>query len=416
MKRNLLKTTLALLCTLCLTLGAAPAYASWTIGTGAVYTGTTSAPASGNVQDYAIVHGTASLNLRDGPGTEYNWLGSSPEGTWVAVLGESGNWYYVYALEIQRYGYMSKNFLKRSGSSTVDGGTVGVVNNPVATQFLNLRQYPSYSAPVLGIYYNGAVFRLLSSSNGWYQVQIDGQIGYFRQEYVLINGTAGGASGEIAYVKTPNGGKLNLRSAPTYTGSSVISQFANGSQVTVLLRSTASTASSFWKVSINGVTGYVDSSFLTMNGSGGNTGGNTGVRPQTKGYAIVNNPRATQYLNLRSQPSTSAKVIAQYRNGIRFEVIEQGETWCKVYGSASGNIGYLMTKYLTLYGLPTTPTKTVQNGNTYVNLRSAPSKQSGNVYQRVYSGSTVTVLTPGDEWTQVRFGGITGYMMSCFLK
>ena len=413
MKKSLLKTILALLCTLCLALGTLPAYASSApaIGTGAIYTGVTA-----TLQDYALVHGTASLNLRDGPGTGYNWLGSAPEGTWVAILGESGNWYYVYVLETQRYGYMSKNFLKRSGSSIGDGGTVGVVNNPVATQFLNLRQYPSYSAPVLGIYYNGAVFRLLSSSNGWYQVQIDGQVGYFRQEYVLLNGVAGG-SGEIAYVKTPNGGKINLRNAPSYAGSSVISQFPNGSQVTVLLRSTASKASSFWKVSINGVVGYVDSAFLTLNGSGGgNYYPNTGVRPQTKGYAIVNNPRATQYLNLRAQPSTSAKVIAQYRNGIRCEVIEHGETWCKVYGSASGNIGYLMTKYLTLYGLPATPTKTVQNGNTYVNLRSAPSKQSGNVYQRVYSGSAVTVLTPGDEWTQVRFGNTTGYMMSYFLK
>ena len=51
-----------------------------------------------------------------------------------------------------------------------------------------------------------------------------------------------------------------------------------------------------------------------------------------------------------------------------------------------------------------------------MNLRSAPSKRSGTIYQRLYSGAVVTVLTPGDEWTQVRYNGITGYVMTAFLK
>ena len=145
------------------------------------------------------------------------------------------------------------------------------------------------------------------------------------------------------------------------------------------------------------------------------------LMPVPKGRSLVEaaampEAYATAYLNLRAQPSTAAKVIAQYRNGVRFEVIAQGVSWTKVYGSATGNIGYFMTKYLSLRGLPATPTKTIQNGNTYVNLRSAPSKQTGVVYQRLYSGTSVIVLTPGDEWTQVRCGNTTGYVMTCFLK
>ena len=401
MKRSARKQFAALICIFSILLAACPASAS-------------SYPVvnyGGSVWDYAMISGTATLNLRDGPGTEYNWLASAAEGTWVGLIGEYGNWYQVFLPERQLYGYMSKNFLKRSDGSGGSGSeTTGVVNNPVATQFLNLRQYPSYSAPVLGIYYNGATFRLLSSSDGWYQVEIGGLIGYFRHEFVRLNG---GGSGQIAYVKTPNGGKVNLRNAPTYTGSAVIAQFANGSQVQVLLGSSKST---FWKVSIQGITGYMDSSFLTTSGSYPPIPPAPGPAPQTNGYAIVNNPKATQFLNLRTQPSTSAKVIAQYKNGIRFEVIEPGETWCKVYGSSSGNIGYLMTKYLKLYNVSASPIKTVRNGNSYVNLRSAPSKQSGTVYQRVPSGATVTVLIPGDEWTQVRYGNTVGYMMTYFLK
>ena len=139
-----------------------------------------------------------------------------------------------------------------------------------------------------------------------------------------------------------------------------------------------------------------------------------GIKPATVGTAVVKNPKSTQKLNLRATPSSTAKVVAQYKNGVRFEVIQAGETWTKVYGSASGNIGYFMTKYLTLYGVSFT--KTVQNGNSYVNLRSSPSKTSGKVYAQVPSGAAVTVLIPGDEWTQVRYNGTTGYMMTSFLK
>lgn len=399
MKKRLLKTTLCLLCILSMAVASLPAQA-------------TSAVSYGGALDYAIVEGTSTLNLRQGPGTEYAWLGSAQANDWIRILGESGNWYYVTIVESGLTGFMSKNFLTLSAASS-SVGTGGVVNNPKATQFLNLRQFPSYSAPVLGIYYNGTHFSTLSFSDGWYQVLLgDGKVGYFRQEFVTVGGGAAGAG--TAFVRTANGGKLNLRNAPTYQNSSILAQIANGRQVTVLLKGNL-----FWKVSVDGLVGYMDCSFLTEragSGTGGTLPPSITQKPETQGYAIVNNPKATQYLNLRSQPTTTSKVVAQYKNGVRFEVIEQGETWCKVYGSATGNIGYMMTKYLNLYGLPGTPTKTVQNGNTYVNLRSAPSKETGNIYQRIYSGAQVTVLTPGDEWTQVRHGNTVGYMMTWFLK
>ena len=361
------------------------------------------------VLDYAVVTGTPNLNLREGPGTQYDVAANYLQGTWVGILGESGNWYQVIVLSSQKQGYMSKNYLTRSNPSTpIYGGGTGVVNNPNPSQFLNLRQYPSYDAPVLGIYYNGAAFQVLSYSNGWYQVNINGIIGYFRQEFVRISGSSGGdpVGGQTAFVRTPNGGKVNLRSFPSYQGSTILAQFLNGSQVTVLNQNAGG---GFWQVTIQGLTGYMDSAFLSLSTSPFTP------KPETQGYATVNNPKATQVLNLRSQPSATASVVAQYRNGVRFEVIQAGKTWTKVYGSATGNIGYFMTKYLSLSSAASFY-KTVRNGNSYVNLRSAPSKQNGTVYEQVPSGATVTVLTPGDEWSQVKYGNTTGYMMTYFLK
>ena len=99
MKKRLLSLTLALLCILSLAL---PARAD------------TLLPGS----EYAIVEGTSTLNLRQGPGTNYAWLGSAKQNDWVQILGESGNWYYVTIVESGLTGYMSKNFLTRAASSS----------------------------------------------------------------------------------------------------------------------------------------------------------------------------------------------------------------------------------------------------------------------------------------------------------
>ena len=398
MKRSLIKALLLAACVCLVLCPAAPARADVPVDYTAL-----------GVYDFALVSGTDTLNLRAGPGTEYQWCGALSAGNWVGLLGESGNWYYVYLLQTGQYGYMSKNYLKRSDGGPAPSANTGVVNNPQPNQFLNLRAWPSYTAQVLGIFYNGASFTLLSStSDGWYQVQINGLTGYFRKEYVRLNGSSYGE--QTAYIRSGNGGKVNLRSAPTYTGSRIVAQYAPGTQVNVLLSSPL--PGSFWKVSVNGAAGYMDSTFLSA--SSPVNPDPPGPKPATGGTAVVKNPKSNQKLNLRAQPSSTAKVIAQYKNGIKFEVIQAGETWTKVYGSASGNVGYFMTKYLTLSGVSFT--KTVQNGNSYVNLRSAPSKSSGNVYAQVPSGASVTVLTPGDEWTQVRYAGTVGYMMTSFLK
>lgn len=382
------KQAFALICCLCLMLSALPAAQAEPWG----------------VYDYAVVSGTASLNLRGGPSAQDALLGSASQGTWVGLTGQSGNWYSVYVPSLGRSGWMSKSYLKTSSGGS--GSSTGYVNNPNPTSFLNLRQYPSYAAPVLGIYYNGASFTVLSYNSGWYQVHLNGQTGYFRQEFVQVNGSGGG---ETAYVRTNNSGKLNLRSAPTYSGSSIVGQYVNGTPVTILLRGNV-----FYKVRIQGMEGYVDAAYLSS--SGGYQPVVPDVKPVTHGTAVVNNPKSTQYLNLRALPSSSAKVIAQYKNGVKFQVIEPGEKWCKVYGSATGNIGYMMTQYLKLSGVSNHPTKKVQNGGSYVNLRSKPSKSSGVVYKQVPSGAAVTVVTPGDQWTQVRYGSTTGYMMTRFLK
>ena len=362
---------------------------------------------------YAVVYNTESLNVRTGPATHYQWLGSVQKGDWVQIVGESGNWYQVVTVEDGIAGYMSKNYLK-----TFEGGYAGVsntavVNNPVATQWLNLRVAPSYTAEVLDIFYNGTQCTILDRMDGWYYVSVykNGQqlLGYFRSEYLRLNAAAGG---ETYYVATANRGKLNLRSGPSYH-SGVLMQIPYGASVSAVLK-----GNDFWQVVYNGTFGYVDKGFLQEKAVSNQTNNNAGVTvpnySSANAYVQTGN---TGKLNLRSQAYANAKILGQYANGTGVTVLQKGSAWCYVQVNTDGQKGYMMTKYLKLNGA-TTAYKTVTNpnGGTYVNLRSTPDKQSGNVNVRVPVGAQVNVLSWGDEWSQVTYDNVTGYMMTWFLK
>jgi uncharacterized protein YgiM (DUF1202 family) len=346
--------------------------------------------AEADLATFAVVTGTSSLNVRSGPGTEYAKLGTVAVGSWVSVTGSSGTWRVADVVGSALSGYMSAGFLKSADPSVQ---ATAVVDNPVAAQFLNLRQSPSYSAPVLGKYYNGAVCTVLSESGGWYYVSIDGIQGYFRGEYLNVSG--GAISAEKATVKAASGNKVNMRSGPGL-GYSLIAQVTTGTVVSVLLK-----GNGFWMIASGGSAGFMASEFLTLSGSGG-------------AYGVVTNPVSTQKLNLRENSNTTAKILGQYGNGKKVAILAQGTRWCKV--TVDQLTGYMQTGYLTLHGLPSIPLKkTADTSGGYVNMRRTASS-TGTVITRVPSGKQVTVLTPGDIWTLTRYGGTEGYIASSLLK
>ena len=285
-------------------------------------------------------------------------------------------------------------------TSMVTDGTFAVVRNPVATQFLNLRQFPSYSAPVLGIFYNGTQCTVLSESGGWYNVRMDnGLVGYFRGEFLSFDLTpvpppAPPSQGTARIVSS--GGRVNLRQGPSYAYP-VIASYYPGKTVYVYSKS-----GTFWQVSVDAIIGYIDRSFLKPADGGSGGSGNATIKGSGK-------------LNLRAEPNTSARVISQYEPGTSVKVTAQGLEWCAVTIPSTGAKGYFMTKYLRLTGLPEIPTKIVKNNGSYVNLRGAAG-QSASITTKVPHNSVVTILIPGASWTRVKFGAVSGFMMTAFLK
>ena len=182
---------------------------------------------------------------------------------------------------------------------------------------LNLRAEANTSSSILGKYGWGTQVNVKSIENGWASVDVGGQSGYMYAQYL---GTQG-STDYTAYVRTNSRG-LNLRETPNGT---ILTSFPRGTKVTV-----HSTDGAWSKVTVNGQNGYMSSQWLSTSqpSGGGSSGGGSGTT--ITGTAVVNNPRDTQVLFLRSQPSTSSASLGYYRNGKVVTLLEKLDGWYKV--------------------------------------------------------------------------------------
>lgn len=235
---------------------------------------------------------------------------------------------------------------------------------------------------------------------------MDGRKGYFHAGYLTRKYTT--YSPDVATVVNPNGGAVNLRKGPGKSYG-IVRSIKNGSYAMILQQ-----GNGWWKITVNGDVGYMDSSFLKdgiVSRTTGTTGGTGTGGSTSEGYATVN----TGNLYLRSAASKASRSLGLFPRGTYVTVLDQGNTWCKV--RVNGTTGYMMTEYLKFHGLNGAAIAYVKHPDgTFVNLRSAPSKATGAVIIRVPHNARVTVLVPGTTWSQIQYNGKTGYMMNQFLN
>ena len=263
---------------------------------------------------------------------------------------------------------------------------------------LNLRAEANTSSAVLGKYGWGTQVLVKEIEGDWASVSVGGQEGYMYARYL-------GSEGETnatRYVATNTRG-LNLRETPN---GAILGSYPRGTQVTVL-----STDGAWSKVSVGGMTGYMSSQWL----SASKPGAPAGPSVPALGYAVVNNPRDTQVLFLRREPSVNSEALGYYRNGKQVKLLEKLDGWYKV--SVDGKTGYMMAKFLKVSAQNVTGTATVMNpnGNSYVNFRKGPSLNAS-VLHTVPVGTRIVVLERTTDWTKTEIDGQVGYISSWFLR
>ena len=184
----------------------------------------------------------------------------------------------------------------------------------------------------MGILDKGVKVSYISESGNWTKVEYDSKTGYICSDY-LEKGESNATPTSTMYT-TPEIG-LNLRKGPG-TSYSVIRTLSKGTAVTV-----HSSSNGWSKISVNGVEGYVSTSFLSSTNPSTNssTSNETTSTPTTTMYVT---PDAG--LNLRKGPGTSYSVVKTLSKGTAVTVHSSNNGWSNV--SANGVEGYVSTSYL----------------------------------------------------------------------
>lgn len=181
------------------------------------------------------------LNLRMGPSTGYAIILSMPKGSKVEMLSAADGWAKV--VYNGTTGYASTSYLTSTAPVTPTGTIRYTTGN------LNMRTGPGTSYSIILTIPKGSQVEVLSSANGWANVNYGGKTGYVSTSY--LTGTAPGVT--VRYT-TAN---LNMRSGPG-TSYSIILTIPRGSQVEVL-----GSAGGWAKVNYGGRTGYVSEAYLS---------------------------------------------------------------------------------------------------------------------------------------------------------
>lgn len=274
---------------------------------------------------------------------------------------------------------------------------------------LNLRAEASQSSSVLAQYPTGTWMQVLEAGDTWTKVSVAGKVGYVMTKYL-----ANGATGTTLYVRTNTGANLNLRTAPSLEGD-IVGSYKPGTAVSLITR-----GNSWHKVKVDDETGYMASRYLAANASTGSTGSTQTGYPKT---GIVNNPVATQVLLLRETPSTSARVLANFRNGVEVKLLGENGDFYKV--TVNGINGYMMKKFIKVVGasapttsFPATPfaaTLKNPNGGRVVNFRKDPGLNTS-IIKAYPVGTEITVLEVGENWCKAEIEGTQGYVSTYFFN
>ena len=149
----------------------------------------------------------------------------------------------------------------------------------------------------------------------------------------------------IRYVNTASGG-LNLRETAS-AQARVLLSIPRGAAVTV-----EENHGNWCRINYAGSTGYVMADYLSDTKPAEQSTAGTGNASASYDATLVDVPgwhatiNTTTALNIRQWCATDAPVLTSIAGGIRVNLLQVGDTWCRI--EYEGVEGYCMTDYLTL--------------------------------------------------------------------
>ncbi len=362
----------------------------------------------------------SSLNVRSKASTSGSVIAKLSSGSKVSIQSESGGW---SKLSINgKTGYVSTQYLsakapvaKPAAKAPSTSKTVTKYVNVNRGSALNVRSKASTSGSVIAKLSPGSKVSVQSESGGWSKLSINGKTGYVSTQYLSVSAPVAKPAAKAPstsktvtkYVNVNRGSALNVRSKASTSGN-VIAKLSSGSKVSV-----QSESGGWSKLSINGKTGYVSTQYLSAKAPSATTPAKP-AKTTTK-YVDV---KAGSILYLRSNASTSAKVVDRLTRGTAVKVETEANGWAKV--TANGKTGYVSSEFLSATNGKTEAAKPKTK---YINAspisgismyKSASTNAS--IMISIAGGVPVEVYSEEKGWAKVKAYGSYGYIQSKFLS
>ncbi|MBP3541109.1 MAG: SH3 domain-containing protein [Clostridia bacterium] len=318
----------------------------------------TTPPPSGDIQLARVTTASGSLNLRMEPSVGSRVLTTIPQYATVTVTSYGTEWCAVSYGGLS--GYAMTTFLTLESSSgptpapeTPPQGDYTSAVVTTASGSLNLREEPRSGSRILRTIPRNASVQVNSYGASWCNVTYGDTTGYVMTTFLRFVSAPENtpsvdpstpAPSEGKAIVTTASGSLNLRESGHY-GAAVIVQIPQYAEVDVLQR-----GANWTKVRYHVFEGYVVTSFLTFT-DGSDAPATPTPTPETPTQtdtAWVSTPSGS--LNLRQEPSSSARVLMQIPRGAQLTVLNRSDSWCRVTYQGVG--GYVMTSYLSFTGAP----------------------------------------------------------------
>lgn len=198
------------------------------------------------------------VNIRSGPGTDADIVGTLAAGGKVTVTGETSGWYQVSVNGVT--GYIRKDFLTSTqtttpsttsaANSTSDSASAAEIASAsnyssastlYTTDGVNVRANPGTGSGVLATLGAGSAVTVIGETDNWYIVSTGSGKGYISKSYLSSKAPAGsGASGSSSTGSTGSTGNGN----GTSTGSSSGGGSGSGTQTSGVSTITGTVTSS----------------------------------------------------------------------------------------------------------------------------------------------------------------------------
>ena len=209
---------------------------------------------------------------------------------------------------------------------------------------LNIREGCGTDTSILGtIPYGTRIVVLECTESGWYKINYNGTVGYCSTDYLTDVLTAENFSATGMFT----GNDVCVRSIPSTDGD-VLDYYYSGTQVSIIGINNV-----WYKIQDGGLTGYVRSDLMAVEGSGSGSAaaapseseeetssGSEDVAASGRGMVTADEVR------LRAEPNTNCAVLNYYWYGAEVDVLATNNDWYKVQDGSL--VGYIRNDLMTV--------------------------------------------------------------------